>query len=700
MTATAQTETVRVPLTRVNGCFVAIYLQPIGSVVAAGYSTGGPGHGSVHVQPRESVAYANRTNAIDATISEVAAWWRDRGVDLVADELAAKVFYDFDVLGRSTLNPTEFPMPTTTTKPKPKRGHARQQVAKAADRHGDVQALPLDKLHNHPANPDPTQAEVLQMVEWLTDRGQDEAITVRPLADPVGHYEVLAGKTRLAAATMLGLDTLDARIRTDLADDQAAIDFIGASNAQRRTETPIRQALVIQAKIDAGCPVADAGKIYGLQTEAAVRNKLQLLRLPKYWQQELISGEMAESCVRQLVPYVVHPAIDKLLQAEHAKAKKEADRWPEDYYFHWTNRNEIARTIDFHIGENSRPMDDGDEHHYGYQAGSHPRLFDVDASIEKKLQVVALPLGKNGAQVRRALNVAEYDKLQKPLIKQVNEAKANGKKPSKTAAKKKLTPAAQKKEDARKAKEAAAQTAKRVTEWRHHFLRVLIACHLRHGSWEALLLHTFAAVHVRDYGRWSDAAACAAYFSATTGNRLPKYVAPKAGAKSIDWWDSLVRAADPDDDPITNAELIQMMTVRLLLFPWTNLPSELAKDQPCLKMLAFDEVPQKWPYWNHASIERIAEQLGVTIAAGWKFGSNANNPQRMMVQRFFELHTRGQVEALTQELTGQPSQAKTKAEAIDWLMQRHATKSPLPLPASLGAAKSKTRRRKKRTATQ
>jgi len=326
----------------------------------------------------------------------------------------------------------------------------------------ELATIALGDLVDHPDNPEPTEAEVLQMTQWLLDDGQQESLTVRVIDHPTKAklaYEVLAGKTRLAAARRLGWKSLECRVRTDLNGDLEAVKFVGASNAQRRTETPLRQATMLNNMIERGVSAEDAGKIYGLTSRAGVQNKLAILRVGPYFQKLLAEGELAESAVRSIAPYADHAPLMKAFEKDHKQ----------NAAYEWQSRDEVARTVTYIVNEETRPIDKKIKHHYGYQlGGEHRRYFELDDATRAKLDIVEIQVGKSKQE--RALNVKAYDKLQLPLIRE--RLKEKGSKSKKAASGKKLTPAQQAKADATKEKAA---TAKKLRRWRHLFLRQQIA---------------------------------------------------------------------------------------------------------------------------------------------------------------------------------------------------------------------------------
>lgn len=600
-----------------------------------------------------------------------------------------------------------------TTKTKAKSG----QRSAVSDQ--QVISIPLEKLHNHPANPDPTEAEILKMVDWLTQSKQLEPITVRKAESgkrkaesqaspstldslPLGHYQVLAGKTRLAAANRLDWDALGAIVRE--LDEAAAIEVLAGTNQQRRTETPIRQALMIEAMIEAGKSLLEAGAMYDLKTEAAVRNKLTLLRLPDVWQQRVISGEMPESGARMLCPYVDHPTLLDHFDADYRQTM--ASKWPDEKVA-WTDRDSLKETLQSIIHEKTRPVEAGDRY---YDHGEASRYFELDEITEASLDIVRAPLGKNGAIVRRAINVELYDQLNAPFLDQRKNGSRTKKNAGGKSTAKKPTPAQQSAIDREKKQKADKKTAEAVHAWKYRFLRMMMAGEIKSGSYVTTLLLPWLMSHVRtrrnEYGTdpapLNEYLRAAATIVAGENNRCPGYKPDKHSASLIN-----LISNDSLDDEITCSEDIQAMLLRFLLWPQCE-----ARPRSLERLLSVDP-PQAWRPMSakdrsaqvfllvidDRDIDTLVRLMGVSIAEGWKRGAIGGSRERRMIDEFFQLHTRPQLNELAGELLGTTSSEATQiadqkrsSGAVALLHDAHTSKRPLPLPKSLGKAESGKRK--------
>ena len=577
----------------------------------------------------------------------------------------------------------------------------------------DLLPIPLEKLHDHPGNPDPSENEILTMTQWLLDEKQQEPLTVRERPDDPDRYEVLAGKTRLAAARRLGWSELLCRVRNDLADDAAAARFAMKNNVMRREENPLRKIRWAAHYIEQGLGnVKDAGEVYGW-SETHTRSMLGLLKLPAEWLSRVEAGEIAPTVAIRLNPF----AEVKPVMAQLSQWWKEAWRRKR-----MCEKDGIAAQIAAAVAEATRPIETGVKRDYGYSLGhDHPRLFKLTNTDETHLQIVSLPIGKNGKLMRVALNTKAYDALQIPLIKEKLAAakSGGGKKGTKAKGKPqdKLTPAQAKKEAERKRKEADEQLATRLIEWRHRMLRLGIAqlvTGMSSGNATLMFLAQWATSACTELspGSYSGRAPLAQLKEIArmivNGKREPLPYA--ISAESL--YDSLARLDSGRDDDVADWQDFSQSVLQLILWPRLPVPSAVAQ-VPGDGIGSFTaELP--WgthiPLLPHHTIEAIAKRMGISLADEWKRGAGEKSQQREMIEVFLQLHNREQLNDLAAEICisrqspdARPLPAmtyvkeqKTKTAAIEALLSLHTKATPLKAPSCLApparAAKSKRKK--------
>jgi len=578
-----------------------------------------------------------------------------------------------ELLASKPDDPSPPPEPNNQT-----NGQANNQLA----------SLKIELLDQHPDNPDPSEAELVEQMAWMQS-GQDEPITVRPRGK---RYEVLAGKRRSLAAGRLGWETIEARVRTDLADDAAAVRYLFASNAQRHEDNPMRRAQGLAAMIASGMDPLAAGQVFGISSRGGVDNALGLLKLPQVWQERVVSGEMPETCAYALKPYVDHAPLMKAFDKAYRGHGWQGERM--------RSKESVREALRFIVKQNARPIDKGVKHNYGYQLHhDHQRYFRLTPELEAKLQIVKLPLGKNGKQQQYALNVKAYDKLQIPLIKdKIAQRNSGGSKGAKKQTAAKLSPKEKAAEEKRKRKEADSKLADWIKhEWRPAMLRLLASravLKLSSGEqWRAdFLLPRLIESIGRDAPLYQFECVAADHFQEEPHR---KWNEPSDAPRLIETF----AGVDLDEDPISQLEERRRRYVALLLWPQEP---ELDDDDKHKHITAIGpQIPfgGRMPQLSIAAVDWIAKFLeGVTdervnMKGGWE-SAVRQGPAREMLQLLLNRMNRAQLCDLASEIVGRGNQApgvsyvkwvtgfKKKSEVVESLLSLHNV-TPLKLPKVL-----------------
>jgi ParB family chromosome partitioning protein len=200
----------------------------------------------------------------------------------------------------------------------PRHGQTTSAAAQALRRRsGNPSSIPLSELQPNPDNPrygydDP---ETRELAETLRSAGQAQAATVIPrenylAAYPDRHDElgpqpwvVIVGNRRLAASHAqpeLGPDepalparaSLDVRVNRELTTAQAIEDLILIENIQRKDLPPLKEAEVLQRRLNRpGETARSVGKAIG-KSHAYVLQRVSLLRLIPPFQDLLRTGAL------------------------------------------------------------------------------------------------------------------------------------------------------------------------------------------------------------------------------------------------------------------------------------------------------------------------------------------------------------------------------------------------------------------------
>jgi ParB family transcriptional regulator, chromosome partitioning protein len=529
-----------------------------------------------------------------------------------------------------------------------------------------VESIVPEKLHDHPKNP-PSRvvAEAITgLMQSIDSFGQRDPVRVRPLNNPIGHYQILSGHRRAAACRLLGrpVDCI-----VVYADDREALKEVMLGNAEREDLNPIERAELMQSMVDAGIDRLEVGRIFGLESESGVKNTLRLLKLPKSIRKRVESGDLPARAARALVPYA-----DATLLLDNLAKNKESWQW-----------RRLIESGKFEVRENElRPMDGKTKYSPGWDYVDAVRKFDVAALSESdrtRLQIVTLPIGKKGALVEVAQNTKLFDTLNEPHVKKKSSYGAASSKPAKKESSKLLTPAEAKAEEKRRAKEADERLAKRLPIWRRRFIRCTLAT-------------------------------MAEPTNITILASLPWWLA-QTGGESMSW---ILRAARtlgcsaPKDHNGSLAQCIASITDgkvemidrlwRVLVWPqrlaWrvglisgtdaeltTELPVKMALDRD------FDNIDDE--------LAMQLELAKITMQMAWDQAAGKDAPQRQLFEEFLGLHTTSQLMKLAIDWKLNPFPGDKKAFLIATILNAHtsdATSSRrLPMPKCLEASKPKAK---------
>lgn len=153
--------------------------------------------------------------------------------------------------------------------------------------------IPLAQLQESPLNPRKhyDQEALQQLADSLTASGQITPITVRPARNGKGGYEIAAGHRRSRAAALAGLTELEAKVREDLRDDDAAfIEILNVENLQRDDLHPLEEAQGFRTLMEkAGYDIPKIAARIGKSTKY-VYDRIKLLQLIPEAQQLFLDG--------------------------------------------------------------------------------------------------------------------------------------------------------------------------------------------------------------------------------------------------------------------------------------------------------------------------------------------------------------------------------------------------------------------------
>lgn len=149
----------------------------------------------------------------------------------------------------------------------------------------NIQMIEVEKIHNHPDNPRKDVGDVTELAESIKKQGIMQNLTVVPFVSKfnptfktVGHYTVIIGHRRLAAAIQAGLKEVPCVV-ADMSEKEQLATML-SENMQRVDLTPVEEALGVQMLLDLGDSIKDVSKLTGF-SESKVRSRAKMSQLPR-----------------------------------------------------------------------------------------------------------------------------------------------------------------------------------------------------------------------------------------------------------------------------------------------------------------------------------------------------------------------------------------------------------------------------------
>ena len=167
----------------------------------------------------------------------------------------------------------------------------------AGDR--DLRQLPVEVIRPNPRQPRKQfdEASLLALAGSLGERELLQPVLVRPSVD--GLYELITGERRWRAATLAGLDTIPALVRSH--GDAESLELALIENMAREDLNPIEEARACALLVEElGLTREEIGRRVG-RSRVAVSNLLRLLDLPDEALEMLARGDLTEGHGRAIL---------------------------------------------------------------------------------------------------------------------------------------------------------------------------------------------------------------------------------------------------------------------------------------------------------------------------------------------------------------------------------------------------------------
>lgn len=557
-----------------------------------------------------------------------------------------------------------------------------------------IVSIPVDKIQRHPHNRTVDKPGCQTLAESLQRRGLLQPVLVRPIADPVGHYQLIDGERRWWAAQIAGWDTIDAEVR-EMGDPEAEA-AIAAANGQRKELDDIQRAdrlAWLQRPVSEGGgglnQTAAAAEMGISQPTASLLESVG--QLPECWRKAIIAGEITASQLRPVARYAQCQEVLKILWKDYVQATKSGDPWE---LSRWASRQAIEETIKEVLVEQTRPLTPHDG--FGTSDYHRPKFVaaKLDEGEEQKLRVIKIP-GPDRKMVSRCLDVPAWRKLQEDASPKGNGKAAAGPKAACESRPKRTepTPAERKQAEA----EQDRQLVDRIRGWgglASIALRIDLAERLQPGQWVTQWLHdelvascreTEASTHL-DYEAWRYEAQ-----RLLRAERLPKghalsppQIKPGHYRDHQTYGKYALETLDADGDPITDSERIRWHTVRLLLWPQSGVIESRGR------LAKAGEYPERFPRIFEEILVPWAELAGATVRATWEAArAKAPAPARLWLLEFVRTHnTSRQRSRLAEELGLAINGGEKMQDLQDLIVTAHAERG-LKLPKVLEWPKSR-----------
>jgi len=161
--------------------------------------------------------------------------------------------------------------------------------------------LPTAYLRPNPRNPRRAfdSADLDDLAASVREKGVVQPILVRPMADAINTYEIIAGERRWRAAQKAGLHEVPVVVHE--ASDKEALELAIIENVQRTDLNPLEEAHGYQQLIDEhGYSAPGLAGVIG-KSRPHVVNTLSLLKLPEAVQAYLSEGKLTAGHARALI---------------------------------------------------------------------------------------------------------------------------------------------------------------------------------------------------------------------------------------------------------------------------------------------------------------------------------------------------------------------------------------------------------------
>lgn len=224
-------------------------------------------------QRRDPSNWAPTTKAVVDGLVDAGLWPDDTGDYVVTAE---PIFHAGDTTVTVTITPLEDPpMPAPKNKPRPAEPTWPGSQPPGPGQ-GQLHDVPLDAIHADPDNLRKDLGDLSELAASIKSVGVLEPVVVRHIA--AGHYQLIAGHRRHAAARIAGLATIPTIYRDDLDEGQVQEAMI-VENLLRRDLDPMEEAEGYERLVALGLDQRTIAERVGF-SQSHIAKRLALRKLP------------------------------------------------------------------------------------------------------------------------------------------------------------------------------------------------------------------------------------------------------------------------------------------------------------------------------------------------------------------------------------------------------------------------------------
>lgn len=164
-----------------------------------------------------------------------------------------------------------------------------------------VQEIPIEMIQRNLEQPRKnfSEPELEELTASIRERGVLQPILLRPLSEPAGQYQIVAGERRWRAAQRAGLRTIPGLVRE--LSDLEVMEIALIENIQRADLNALEEGRAYAAMMERFPRNAEQIASVVGKSRAHVANTLRLMRLPREVQDHLEAGRISAGHARAIL---------------------------------------------------------------------------------------------------------------------------------------------------------------------------------------------------------------------------------------------------------------------------------------------------------------------------------------------------------------------------------------------------------------